>query len=175
MLHDKSGLVGRRHILRAVFSGLLMALVLNEAPDVIKPALADRTGKFSTKLTAKRRYLPRIDKGRKALLELQSLLSNESGEWRNAATSFAEGPGDDMKSALVLFATTYFSEGNKIGEIERKLQEEVDAMYKHLSALQKASERQQALSECSAALRRLDEGYLVIAKLSPDALRAPTS
>mmetsp|Transcript_9040 Transcript_9040/g.18272 ORF Transcript_9040/g.18272 Transcript_9040/m.18272 type:complete len:88 (+) Transcript_9040:124-387(+) len=29
----------------------------------VGPALADRTGKYSTKLTAKRRYVPRIARG----------------------------------------------------------------------------------------------------------------
>lgn len=75
------------------------------------PALADRTGRYSTKLTAKRRYAPRIISGATAL--------------------FRDGPVDltivdDLVTAMALFGTTYFSEGNRISERERELMSDVE-------------------------------------------------
>lgn len=82
---------------------LLLALPL--------PAFADRTGRYSTKLTAKRRYAPRIISGATAL-------------FRDAPVDLTVV--DDLLTAMALFGTTYFSEGNRISERERELSSAVE-------------------------------------------------
>lgn len=98
------------------------------------PALADRTGKYSTKLTAKRRYVPRITRGAEAVL---------------SATA-EDSVVDDMLTAMSLFATTYFSEGNRISSREKSLQADVDrareALRELASARRVAAEDRQALA-----------------------------
>lgn len=115
------------------------------------PALADRTGKFSTQLTAKRRYLPRIAKG----LGLIRGASPENKTWLEGAQSF-EAVRDDLTSALRLFGTSYFSEGNRIGAVERALKEradEIDAAAKDLARAVKGKDRTSAGTAYEAILK----------------------
>lgn len=98
---------------------------------------ADRTGKYSTKLTAKRRYVPRIEKGINAL----GLLNVSTGNWQEDVASFVKEEAQDLRTAMELFATTYFSEGNRIGAKERELTECVDQLFKGLDQLKSAAER----------------------------------
>lgn len=101
------------------------------------PAQADRTGKYSTKLTAKRRYVPRIEKGISAL----SVLNVSAANWQADVESFAKDEAQDLRTAMELFATMYFSEGNKIGVKERELAECVDGLFKGLDQLRGAAKR----------------------------------
>lgn len=75
----------------------------------VPPAKADRTGKYSTKLTAKRRYLPRIARG------LRYLKAKDADAYTRVS--------EDFVTALQLFGTSYYAEGNRIGPLERQLTE----------------------------------------------------
>lgn len=127
------------------------------------PAQADRTGKYSTKLTAKRRYVPRIEKGISAL----SLLNVSAANWQADVESFAKDEAQDLRTAMELFATMYFSEGNKIGVKERELAECVHELFKGLNQLKSAAERgdmEGAGSALSVTFRGVNR-YVQIAQL----------
>lgn len=100
------------------------------APFIPLPSLADRTGKYSTKLTAKRRYLPRIARG---ISTLGTLNPNSS----TAVSEYAKDVLPDLRAAMQLFATTYFSEGNRIGALERELGEIVESFVTVVEAMEK--------------------------------------
>lgn len=95
------------------------------------PSLADRTGKYSTKLTAKRRYLPRIAAGFAALRALDVASPT-------AVRAFVDGPAADLRFAMPLFSTTFFSEGNRIGEKERVLKSVEGRFFQAVDGLGKA-------------------------------------
>jgi hypothetical protein len=120
---------------------LVLALAALALSRPTAPARADRTGKFSTKLTAKRRYLPRIVSGLEALRSLGAAVSqaNMSADWTAAVAEFVAGPAKDMKPAMALFTTSYFSEGNRIGQTERQLKQVQAELYQAIDALEKAS------------------------------------
>lgn len=101
------------------------------------PARADRTGKYSTKLTAKRRYLPRIARG---LDLLRAARPQHDAPWTAAVADFsADMP--DLVPALKLFATTFFAEGNRIGQVEKGLATCVARLELAAKALAKAAEQ----------------------------------
>lgn len=102
------------------------------------PAHADRTGKFSTKLTAKRRYLPRITSG---LEELSVLTTLSEQDPLSAAAGVTEKISDDLPRAMDLFATTYFSEGNRISERERNLSNHASQVRLGLADVAKSAKR----------------------------------
>lgn len=124
---------------------------------------ADRTGKYSTQLTAKRRYLPRIDKG----LELIREASPSSGEgWQEAVAAFA-AKRDDLVSALRLFGTSFFAEGNRIGPVERALKKyanDLDDAAKKLIRAADAGDRD-AAGSAYEALMKAANSYVDAAKL----------
>eukprot|EP00177_Eucheuma_denticulatum_P004736 GFKZ01008611.1.p1 GENE.GFKZ01008611.1~~GFKZ01008611.1.p1 ORF type:complete len:186 (+),score=19.52 GFKZ01008611.1:186-743(+) len=127
------------------------------------PTLADRTGKYSTKLTAKRRYLPRIERGINALGSL-----NLDGEtWRVDTGKFADEVAPDMRTAMELFATTYFSEGNRIGVTERELAECVDEIFGAVARMKRLAELGN-LEDVKDAVRAASKGcnrYVQVARL----------
>lgn len=91
---------------------------------------------MSTKLTAKRRYIPRIAAGVAALRALRIAGDGWEGEVRG----FVEGPAADLKFAMPLFATTFFSEGNRIGEKEKLLKAVEDRFFAAVEVMRKAKE-----------------------------------
>lgn len=97
----------RRQVLQHMMTAAVAAIAVNGA--VAPPAKADRTGKYSTKLTAKRRYLPRIARG------LRYLKAKDAEAYTRVS--------EDFVTALRLFGTSYYAEGNRIGPLERKLTE----------------------------------------------------
>lgn len=127
-------------------------------------ARADRTGKFSTKLTAKRRYLPRIRRGFEALAAVRVGVAG----WETAVLAFVAGPEGDLKSALELFATTYFSEGNRIGAVERTLKDCEDVLYGALARLEVAAKDGDvdAAEGAYALAVRSANTYITTAKIS---------
>jgi len=151
---------------RAILSIMVSALA---AASLKQPALADRTGKFSTKLTAKRRYLPRIEKGVSAFRDLRSKLTaaKENDGYKATVAQFMASTGADLKPALVLFGTSYFSEGNKIGPVEKELTMDVEMLYKHLSAMEKANSLTEAKAELGLAIKAMNS-YLANAKLDDE-------
>lgn len=133
------------------FSLLLSSCLLSALP--LDPANADRTGKYSTKLTAKRRYLPRISKGFK-LLQLAN--PQVAADWIPAVGNFDDAK-DDLFSALSLFGTSYFAEGNRIGQTEKALKVCVEQLESASEKLSKAAKIRDfeaakiAYSECNSA------------------------
>lgn len=129
--------------------GIPVALVCGTGTTL--PVLADRTGKFSTQLTAKRRYLPRIKKG----LGLIRGASPENETWLDGAQAF-ETARDDLTSALRLFGTSFFSEGNRISPVERALMgraDEIDTAAKDLVRAVKGKDRGAAGAAYDAILK----------------------
>lgn len=128
-----------------------------------KPARADRTGKYSTKLTAKRRYLPRIARG---LKELAKASPENTEGWVDSLKPFINLQ-DDFITALSLFGTTYFAEGNRIGPTERKIAEIVNNVKKDIGKLiaaVKENDKNKAQEAYNAILVATQE-YVDIAKI----------
>lgn len=126
------------------------------------PASADRTGKYSTKLTAKRRYLPRINRG----LGLLRGISPSDDGWKDNIGEFA-AIRDDLVSALRLFGTSFFAEGNRIGPTERALKEFADELDKAAKQLIRAADTgdRKAAGPAYEALMRAANSYADAAKL----------
>lgn len=143
------------------------------------PAAADRTGKYSTKLTAARRYKPRITAAVAALAALGPILdgsadgvgdssSSGSGDasWRDATRTYVAG-ADSGLSAAKLFGSTYFAEGNRISATEKALAEEVnevEAAVARLGAAVTSDSRSDAVAAWQTAARAFN-AYLTAAKL----------
>lgn len=151
----------------------LLALALT--PVAVAPALADRTGKFSTKLTAKRRYLPRISRGVAALGALVATLGSGGGSWSPDALSFVENDAADLQTAMQLFATMYFSEGNRIGATERVLGELVDELGDNVRGIAAAARKEDRGAAVRCADRAADAAnrYLDTAKVEGDVEPVP--
>lgn len=94
-----------QHMMRAAI--IATAAVTVNGIAAVPSAKADRTGKYSTKLTAKRRYLPRIARG------LRYLKAKDAQAYVKVS--------EDFVTALRLFGTSYYAEGNRIGPLEREL------------------------------------------------------
>eukprot|EP00188_Purpureofilum_apyrenoidigerum_P002842 Plantae.Rhodophyta-Purpureofilum_apyrenoidigerum.ctg28983.p2 GENE.Plantae.Rhodophyta-Purpureofilum_apyrenoidigerum.ctg28983~~Plantae.Rhodophyta-Purpureofilum_apyrenoidigerum.ctg28983.p2 ORF type:complete len:188 (-),score=33.34 Plantae.Rhodophyta-Purpureofilum_apyrenoidigerum.ctg28983:106-669(-) len=120
----------RRDLLR--FAGLLPVIA-------VLPAQADRTGKFSTKLTAARRYIPRIKSFRDSLKELKADVDAQNFA---AIVTFTgkDGPGEDVRNPLELFASSFFSEGNRASS-NTELKPTIDSLLDGLKAMQKAAKK----------------------------------
>jgi hypothetical protein len=134
----------------------------------VRPASADRTGKFSTKLTSKRRYLPRIASGFDALTGAGAALDSGSAGWEGVVTRAVSGPGaEDLMTALSLYGTMQFSEGNRIGAVERKLKEIEDVLFVALSTLKAAAGRSDLAASRTAYKTVRDAGneYADVAKI----------
>lgn len=89
----------RRRLLSTAGAAVSGALLAGVAPSA---AHADRTGKFSSRLTARRRYLPRIIAGSAAVV---AAAAGETDARTVASIMFDLGP------ALHLFASAGFGEG----------------------------------------------------------------
>lgn len=159
--------IDRRKALQAV-AGATAAVMLGVVPPGVGPAHADRTGKYSTKLTAKRRYLPRIERDMAAFAALGAVIASGSAGWEGAVAEFLRREADDAKSAMPLFSTTFFSEGNKIGPTERRLKQIEDDLFDAWEALGRAAgtgRLEQATSAYFAGVECAND-YVVIAKLT---------
>lgn len=138
-------------------------------PFVPPPALADRTGKYSTKLTAKRRYLPRIITGLELLRATNPAAfaaSPSVSVWPTAVAQFEERH-ENFVSALRLFSTSFFAEGNRIGATERALKECVDTLevaLKKVAVAAKDGDREAATLAYQTAATAANT-YIVTAKL----------
>mmetsp|Transcript_13033 Transcript_13033/g.40147 ORF Transcript_13033/g.40147 Transcript_13033/m.40147 type:complete len:193 (+) Transcript_13033:72-650(+) len=120
----------RRDLLR--FAALLPAAA-------VLPAQADRTGKFSTKLTAARRYIPRIKTFRDNLKDLKPEVDAKNFAAILAFTS-KDGPGEDVKNPLELFASSFFSEGNRASS-NTELKPTIDSLLGGLKSMQTAAKK----------------------------------
>lgn len=130
-------------------------------------AAADRTGKYSTKLTAKRRYLPRITAGMAQLAAIGPAFADDAA-WPSLVSQFLDSRADDMHAALDLFGTTFFSEGNKISPLERSLSESVENMYNAIAEMKKVSARSDVTATKNAYIQAVIAAnkYISTAKLT---------
>lgn len=163
--------VSRRVLLATAATLTASAAAALTAP---APASADRTGKYSTKLTAARRYKPRIAAAVAALAALGPVLNGTAGgstgggggDWRDAARTYVAG-ADGGLSAAKLFGSAYFAEGNRISATEKALADEVaavEAAVSRLGAAATAGSRPDAVAAWRAAARAFNT-YLQVAKL----------
>lgn len=136
--------MSRREVLRYIIFG---GVVLKGS----SPAHADRTGKYSTKLTAKRRYLPRIARG------VRLINANNTDAYINVS--------EDFVTALQLFGTTYFAEGNRIGPLEKELSEIAEFVEKQNKLLTSDSVDGVASSKVLDSIHMLVEKYIDVAKI----------
>ena len=160
--------VSRRSALAAAAAAI--AAAATTALAFPRPAAADRTGKYSTKLTAARRYKPRITAAVAALAAVGPVLAPTSsandGAWRDTVRTYVEG-ADGGLSAAKLFGSTYFSEGNRVSEREKELAEEVgavEAAVGRLGAAAKSGSQSAAWAAWRAAAGGFNN-YLTVAKL----------
>eukprot|EP00607_Mallomonas_marina_P001048 CAMPEP_0182427256 /NCGR_PEP_ID=MMETSP1167-20130531/16440_1 /TAXON_ID=2988 /ORGANISM="Mallomonas Sp, Strain CCMP3275" /LENGTH=133 /DNA_ID=CAMNT_0024609375 /DNA_START=241 /DNA_END=642 /DNA_ORIENTATION=+ len=116
---------------------------------------ADSTGKMSTKLTAKRRYLPRIAAGVKAF--------NAAVKDTNLIKTFAETEFPPFKRAMSLYGAS-LRKGEVPDAISRKAEDLSDEVEKHVKRLSSISGAAVA-DELVATRIALDE-YLTFAKLA---------
>ncbi|CAN8069127.1 unnamed protein product, partial [Agarophyton chilense] len=126
-----------------------------------RDAHADRTGRYSTKLTAKRRYVARITRGMQHILTADKDDDKSDDEPRAPDAALI----DDTLVAMQLFGTTYFSEGNRIGERERELKRAVSDARAALDAILRARRRADDAAEGVAvrALRAAVREWLRVA------------
>lgn len=160
---------------RRVLLATVAALAASAATAVALPgpASADRTGKYSTKLTAARRYKPRISAAVASLSALGPILgssgsssSSDDAAWRDAVRTYVAG-ADSGLSAAKLFGSTYFAEGNRISATEKALAEEVrevEAAVARLGTAATSGSRSDAVAAWRAAARAFN-AYLTAAKL----------
>lgn len=153
-------IVPRRGVLKFFGTLAVSPLVDYLRPE---PARADRTGKYSTKLTAKRRYLPRIGKGLQALHDADP---QNGQDWSSVVTAYDKRRSDFL-SALKLFGTSYFAEGNRIGAIEKALKHCVDELSISSENLVRAANagNLSAAKEAYLAAKKAAEQYITTAKL----------
>lgn len=174
-IHQLPAQTHRRAFIRH-FMKFATVAVLGANIGVVRPPIvrADRTGKYSTKLTAKRRYIPRIVSGFESLRNLGTGITESgwtaSDEWIAQARLFLDGPAADMKSAMPLFASSYFSDGNKIGPVERKLKEIETEFFAAFNDIREAINSNNSSNTVSAYQRAVERGneYIETAKLSTD-------
>lgn len=92
------------------------------------------TGKYSTKQTAKKRYLPRVRKGVKQFVELEKALDKPE-----AVQAFNQFVDDNLGSALSLFGAS-----TRVGELpdkgSRTVEAEVEDFVRLCKALGKVAE-----------------------------------
>mmetsp|Transcript_17931 Transcript_17931/g.17998 ORF Transcript_17931/g.17998 Transcript_17931/m.17998 type:complete len:192 (-) Transcript_17931:74-649(-) len=127
-------------------------------PSIMDPSSvvhADSTGKMSTKLTAKRRYLPRIAAGVKAF--------NAAVKDTNLIKTFAETEFPPFKRAMSLYGAS-LRKGEVPDAISRKAEDLSDEVEKHVKRLSSISGAAVA-DELVATRIALDE-YLTFAKLA---------
>mmetsp|Transcript_10881 Transcript_10881/g.20965 ORF Transcript_10881/g.20965 Transcript_10881/m.20965 type:complete len:218 (-) Transcript_10881:49-702(-) len=98
MVGDQSLAQGRKEFLQqaSLFTAGLLALDSRQV-------LADSTGKYSTKATARKRYLPRISKGLATFKALNDAI--QKGDFGPIA-AFVGEPSEDLISAMSLFASS---------------------------------------------------------------------
>mmetsp|Transcript_11594 Transcript_11594/g.15958 ORF Transcript_11594/g.15958 Transcript_11594/m.15958 type:complete len:195 (-) Transcript_11594:1408-1992(-) len=122
----------------------------------IQPASADSTGKMSTKLTARKRYLPRIVEGYKLF---QALLSNPSVD---KIDSFSKDELPGLKRAMNLYGAS-LRKGEVPDEISREAEQLTASFESSFLRWTKAKDLQTDLQTVDAAFK----AYLSFAKIDP--------
>ncbi|TFJ88602.1 hypothetical protein NSK_000171 [Nannochloropsis salina CCMP1776] len=144
----------RDHIRSQVALGGLGALLLAANPP---QALADSTGKYSTKQTAKKRYLPRVRKG---VAKFQAL--GETLENPEAIKAYNQYVEDSLAAALALYGSS-----TRIGELpdpkSRTVEKEAEDFVKEVNAMAKGGDVKASYEGAKTALA----AYLAGTKLEP--------
>eukprot|EP00981_Chlorochromonas_danica_P011395 scaffold3994_cov179-Ochromonas_danica.AAC.1 len=117
---------------------------------------ADSTGKFSTKLTAKRRYLPRIEQGRKTFNEL---LATKPAD-RVAISSFISNDLDKLEKAMILYGDS-LRRGELPDEISRNAEGLAHTFAQSLRQINQNSDLDASLKEAKLAF----DNYLAFVKI----------
>lgn len=87
-----------------------------------------------------------------------------------------ENDAGDLKTAMQLFSTTYFSEGNRIGATERALGDIVDEIFDAVGGVKvaaKKGERERSKELCEKAVRAANR-YVETAKIMDAMATMPT-
>ena len=123
---------------------------------LIQSVNADSTGKFSTKLTARKRYYPRIVEGVK---EFNNLF-DKKGE-KTILLQFTQQENiDKFKRALSLYGAS-LRKGEVPDEVSRTAETKTLAFIAEVEKLEKSSNVVEQLNKCRVAL----DDYLAYAKL----------
>eukprot|EP00640_Fibrocapsa_japonica_P004298 CAMPEP_0113944306 /NCGR_PEP_ID=MMETSP1339-20121228/33092_1 /TAXON_ID=94617 /ORGANISM="Fibrocapsa japonica" /LENGTH=227 /DNA_ID=CAMNT_0000949471 /DNA_START=121 /DNA_END=804 /DNA_ORIENTATION=+ /assembly_acc=CAM_ASM_000762 len=128
-------------------------------------ARADSTGKYSTKATARKRYLPRIRAALDLFLALPEAI--EAGRWSQVEEFLGE-PRSDLKTAMTLFASS-----QKAGELpdakSQKNAKRADDVYASLGDLAKAAKTKNTNKALAAYenTKSVLEEYITELKLPP--------
>ena len=120
---------------------------------MIQDARADSTGKFSSKLTARKRYYPRIVEGVK---EFNAVVDNKE----SIGTFIEKENIDKFKRALNLYGAS-LRKGEVPDEISRTAEKLTATFISEVDKLDKSSNTVEQLAKCRKAL---DE-YLTYSKL----------
>eukprot|EP00624_Nannochloropsis_granulata_P007210 evm.model.NODE_6825_length_32477_cov_17.962835.5 len=130
------------------------AAMMASSPSVVK---ADSTGKYSTKQTAKKRYLPRVRKGVALFAALGKTL--DKPETIQAFYQYVE---DNMATAMALYGSS-----TRIGELpdpkSRTVDKEAEDFVKEIKALAKGGDVKATYERAKATL----VAYLAGTKLEP--------
>ncbi|CAM9457527.1 unnamed protein product [Chrysoparadoxa australica] len=100
------------------------------------PAVADSTGKLSTKLTAKRRYVPRINAAVTEFQSIEGVIAKDPKEWK-PAKDFVAVTVPDVASALNLLGSS-FKNGEYPDATSKARQAEAAAFIAKMGDLNKA-------------------------------------
>lgn len=111
---------------------------------------------FSTKLTAKRRYLPRIEQGRKTFNELLAAKPVD----RAAVTSFISNDLDKLEKAMILYGDS-LRRGEVPDEISRTAEGLTHAFIRSLRQINPSSDLDASLKEAKLAF----DNYLAYVKI----------
>lgn len=152
--HDADASDRRSLVLNQVaFLGGSAALMLS-SPSVV---LADSTGKYSTKQTAKKRYLPRVRKGVALFAALGKTL--DKPETIQAYNQYVQ---DNLATAMALYGSS-----TRIGELpdpkSRTVDKEAEDFVKEIKALAKGGDVKATYERAKANL----VAYLAGTKLEP--------
>jgi hypothetical protein len=128
---------------------------------LIPVAHADSTGKMSTKLTARKRYLPRIKDG----VEKFNLITTDKA----VADAFLKGSADGSKtkpgSENFIRAMSLFGASLRVGETPDKVSREADTIVASFSKeLQKVAAQSKITKESVAPARELLREYIAFAE-----------
>ena len=130
------------------------AAIMSYLPSAVK---ADSTGKYSTKQTAKKRYLPRVRKGVALFAALGKTL--DKPETIQAFYQYVE---DNMATAMALYGSS-----TRIGELpdpkSRTVDKEAEDFVKEIKALAKGGDVKATYERAKATL----VAYLAGTKLEP--------
>jgi len=130
------------------------------------PAVADSTGRYSSIATAKKRYLPRINRG---ISEFASLKGEVNGGGFDGVSTFLTSRAPDMVAALDLYATGALKKGEYLDKKSLGAKGAADEFTKHVDEMRSAvkAKDKEALKTAYLAAEEDLTSYLSIGELPP--------